>query len=286
MRKNTNWVVTGASGGIGAALVGKLLERGYFVAAMSRTPEKVWERFAAQDRLLAIPVDVCSEESVLKAREEAKAFLGCADVVVNTAGYGLSGAIEEVSDTEARAVFDVNVFGALNVCRHFVTDLREQGGGCIINFACMDSVIATPYNAVYHATRYAMDALTDALNKEAGQFGIAAICVKNGPMKTDYLSHKKYAVHQIDAYKELREENRRRETVYCGDDASDPEKVAELLIRLSGQEECPKDLYLTSKCVEAIREKWDTLEQEFETWKWATLCVDFPKEECYHGKRN
>ena len=167
-----------------------------------------------------------------------------------------------------------------------MTDLREQGGGCIINFACMDSVIATGYNAVYHATKYAMDALTDALNKEAGQFGIRAICVKNGPMRTDYLDNKQYAAEQLEVYQQARQENRAREARYGAAAAADPGKVAELLIRLSGEEEAPKDLYLTQESVKAIREKWDALEQEFETWKWATLCVDFPKEECYFGKRN
>lgn len=286
MKENKNWVVTGASGGIGAVLVEKLLEKGFCVAALSRTPEKIEARHGAQERLRAIGVDVRSEESVLKAREEAKAFLGRVDVVVNTAGYGLGGAIEEVSDQEARAVFDVNVFGALNVCRHFVTDLREQGGGCVINFACMDSVIATEYNAVYHATKYAMDALTDALNKEAGQFGIRAICVKNGPMRTGYLDNKQYATAQLEVYQQARRENQANEARYGAAAAADPKKVAELLIRLSGEEEVPKDLYLTRESVQAIREKWDALEQEFETWKWATLCVDFPKEECYYGKRS
>ena len=284
--ENKTWVVTGASGGIGAVLVKQLLAGGYRVAALSRTPEKVVEQQGDHAELLTVQVDIRSEESVQKAREKILERYGRVDVVVNTAGYGLWGAIEEISDAEAREIFEVNLFGMLNVCRNFVPDLREQGGGMVINFACMESVIATANHAITNATRFAVDALTDALNKEAGQFGISAICVKSGPMRTEYAAHCRESAVKLEAYEDIRQAAEAAEAEIRGREKADPEKVAALLIRLSGEKEVPKNLYLTGESVEKIRGKWDFLENEFEEWKWATLCVDFPKEECYHGKRS
>ena len=285
MKQNKIWVVTGACGGFGTALVETLLERGFCVAGMTRTPETLLSRHAGAEDLLAVRTDVTSEASVLAAREEILKRFGRVDVVVNAAGYGLDGAIEEVSDAEARALFDVDLFGMRYVCRAFVPDLREQGGGYVINYAEEEAIAATACHAVSHAAQFAIDALTDALNKEAGQFGISAVCLKCGPMRTDYLSHKHGAALSLDAYDAIREERAAKNAALRGKEPVSPKKTAELLIRLTGEEEAPKDLYLTRESVRMAREAWDGLEAEFEKWKWATLCVDFPKEECYYGKR-
>ena len=286
MRKNEIWVVTGASGGIGRVLVSQLLAKGFSVAALTRKPAVVAEQQGAQEKLLVVETNICEESSVQAALAAVVERFGRYDVVVNTAGYALRGAIEEITDEEARAAFNVNLFGMLNVCRNFVPGLREQGGGFVINFAGIESVVATPYNAVYNATKFATDALTDALNKEAGQFGIAAICVKTGPMRTEYISHKQEAALKLDAYDDVRAAAAEAEAALEGNETVDPEKLAALLIRLTEEENPPKNLYLAKKSVETIREKWSFLENEFETWKWATVWVDFPKEECYYGKRS
>lgn len=285
MRKNEIWVVTGASGGMGSVLVDKLLASGRKVAAFTRTPEKVERRHPGAENLVAIQVDICSEESVRAGHEAVLARFGRYDVLVNTAGYALDGALEEISDAEAREAFNVNLFGMLNVCRIFVPGLREQGEGCVINFGSIDSIVATPNHAVYSATKFAADALTDALNKEAGQFGIAAICVKSGPMQTDFISHKIHAKKELAAYASVRRAAQEQDAAIAGREKADPEKVADLLIRLSGEAAPPKNLYLTRESVETARRKWTFVENEFEEWKWATLCVDYPREECYHGKR-
>jgi len=286
MRKNEIWVVTGASGGIGRVLVRQLLAKGCSVAALTRKPAVVAEQQGAQEKLLVVETNICEESSVQAALAAVVERFGRYDVVVNTAGYALRGAIEEITDEEARAAFNVNLFGMLNVCRNFVPGLREQGGGFVINFAGIESVVATPYSAVYNATKFATDALTDALNKEAGQFGIAAICVKTGPMRTEYISHKQDAALKLDAYDDVRAAAAEAEAALEGNETVDPEKLAALLIRLTEEENPPKNLYLAKKSVDTIREKWSFLENEFETWKWATVWVDFPKEECYYGKRS
>lgn len=285
MKQNKIWVVSGAGGGFGNALVESLLKQGLCAAAVTRTPDAVRSRYPGEKNLLTVPADIRSEESVLAAREEILARFGRVDVVVNAAGYGLDGAIEEVSDAEARALFDVNLFGMLNMCRAFVPDLREQGGGYVINYAGEESIAATACHAVSHAAQFAIDALTDALNKEAGQFGISAICLKCGPMRTAYRAHKRSAAMSLDAYRAIRAESAAKDAALQGSEPVSPQKTAELLIRLTGEEAPPKNLYLTRESAELARRSWDSLEAEFERWKWATLCVDFPKEECYYGKR-
>lgn len=286
MKKNDIWVVTGASGGIGAVLVRQLLAAGHKVAALTRTPEKVLAENAGAADLLSVETDVCCEQSVIAAHDQVMERFGRVDVVVNTAGYGLSGAIEEVSDKEARDLFDVNYFGVANVCRNFIPDLRQQGGGYVFNFVGIESVVTTPYQALYHASKFAADALTESLSKEAAQFDIAAVSIKCGAMRTKYLANKKTAENQLDAYAPLRAKAAADDEARCGHEIADPEKVAAFVIGLSEKAELPRSIYLTNSSVEMIRDEWTEMEKEFETWKWATLCVDFPKEECYHGKRS
>lgn len=286
MKKNDIWVVTGASGGIGAVLVRQLLAAGHQVAALTRTPEKVLTANTGAAGLLAVETDIRCEQSVVAAHDKVMEHFGHVDVVVNTAGYGLGGAIEEVSDKEARDLFDVNYFGIANVCRNFIPDLRQQGGGYVFNFVGIESVVTTPYNALYHASKFAADALTESLSKEAAQFDIAAVSIKCGAMRTEYLANKRMAENHLEAYAPLRAEAVAADTVQHGHEIADPEKVAAFVIGLSEKAELPRSVYLTKGSVEMIRDEWTEMEEEFETWKWATLCVDFPKEECYHGKRS
>lgn len=283
MRQNKIWVVTGANGGFGRTLVRRLLDEGYKAAAVCRNPGDAG--FPENENLITVRADIRDEASVKRAKEEILKAFGRIDVVVNCAGYGLWGAVEEVSDKEARDLFDVNLFGMLNVCRTFIPDLRIQEGGTFFNLSCVDSVSARPYASVYHAAQFATDAVINCMRVETGPFGVKVICVKNGPMRTGFASRKKTAACRLDEYSALREREMGAERGLIGKEPADPDKTAALLIELSGKEEVPGNLYLTRESVERAREKWEFIENEYTEWEWATKCVDFPREECYFGKR-
>ncbi len=284
MRENRVWVVTGADGGFGSTLIRLLLENGCKVAGVCRNPENA--AFPESEDLVPVRADIRDEESVKQAREEILKAFGKIDVVVNASGYGLMGAVEEVSDTEARDLFDANFFGTLNVCRNFISVLRTQESGTFFNLSCIDSVAVRPYASVYHAAQFATDAVINCMRVETEPYGVKVVCVKNGPMRTGFTSRKKIAGCLLDEYADLREKELDTDLALSGNEPADPAKTAELLIELSGAEEVPGNLYLTKGSVEKAREKWDFIENEYREWEWATKCVDFPREECYFGKRS
>ncbi|WP_433729604.1 SDR family NAD(P)-dependent oxidoreductase [Actinoplanes sp. CA-051413] len=183
------WFVTGASHGLGRELVGQLLERGANVAATTRSPERLTADLAAADtsRLLVLPVDLADEKEVTAAVAATVDRFGGIDVVVNNAGYGLLGAVEEVSDAEARELFDVQLFGAWNVLRAVLPGMRARRSGHIINISSILGLTAFPGWGLYCAAKYALEGLTGSLAAEVADFGIRVNLVEPGYMRTDFL---------------------------------------------------------------------------------------------------
>jgi NAD(P)-dependent dehydrogenase (short-subunit alcohol dehydrogenase family) len=183
------WFVTGASHGLGRELVGQLLERGANVAATTRSPERLTADLAAADtsRLLVLPVDLADEKEVNAAVAAAGDRFGGIDVVVNNAGYGLLGAVEEVTDAEARELFDVQLFGAWNVLRAVLPGMRARRSGHIINISSILGLTAFPGWGLYCAAKYALEGLTGSLAAEVADFGIKVNLVEPGYMRTDFL---------------------------------------------------------------------------------------------------
>ncbi|MEU8610060.1 SDR family NAD(P)-dependent oxidoreductase [Actinoplanes sp. NPDC048791] len=183
------WFVTGASHGLGRELVGQLLERGANVAATTRSPERLTADLAGADpsRLLVLPVDLADEKEVSAAVAAADDRFGGIDVVVNNAGYGLLGAVEEVTDAEARELFDVQLFGAWNVLRAVLPGMRARRSGHIINISSILGLTAFPGWGLYCAAKYALEGLTGSLAAEVADFGIRVNLVEPGYMRTDFL---------------------------------------------------------------------------------------------------
>ncbi|MGW4946196.1 SDR family NAD(P)-dependent oxidoreductase [Actinoplanes sp. NPDC004185] len=183
------WFVTGASHGLGRELVGQLLERGHNVAATTRSPERLTGALAAVDtsRLLVLPVDLADEKEVSTAVGATGDRFGGIDVVVNNAGYGLLGAVEEVTDAEARELFDVQLFGAWNVLRAVLPGMRARRSGHIINVSSILGLTAFPGWGLYCAAKYALEGLTGSLAAEVADLGIRVNLIEPGYMRTDFL---------------------------------------------------------------------------------------------------
>jgi len=175
-------LITGCSTGIGRDLAQRLTQSGYTVVATARKVESLDDLPAA----LKLPLDVTQSESVNDAVARTLQQLGQIDVLINNAGYTMLGALEEVSEEQTQQVFDVNVFGALRMIRAVVPHMRSQHAGRIINISSIAGKLSTPVNGTYSATKFALEALSDALKLELAPFGIQVILIEPGAIKTHF----------------------------------------------------------------------------------------------------
>ncbi len=180
------WVITGASRGFGAEFVSVALEHGARVAATARKPEAVIDTFGIQDNLLPVALDVCDPDSIKNAITTIIDAWGRIDVLVNNAGYGIFGALEECSDAETRAIYDTNVFGLINVTRAVLPHMRAQHAGRIVNMGSMASFACDPGGALYDSTKFAVAAISETLSLEMAPFGIEAMVVEPGMFRTNF----------------------------------------------------------------------------------------------------
>ncbi|HKG07327.1 MAG TPA: SDR family oxidoreductase, partial [Pedobacter sp.] len=231
--KKKVWFITGASKGLGLTLVKTLLEQGYQVAATSRNVsdlEKVVGR--ANKSFLPLSADITSELSVQKAIDQTIMYFDGLDVVVNNAGYGLTGALEELSSEEAKQNFEVNVFGSLNVIRKAMPFLRQQKSGHIFNVSSIGGFTgAFPGFGIYCATKFAVQGFSESLSAEVQPFGVNVTIVSPGYFRTSFLDASlSVPQHPIDAYQSVRESQETHQNSYNGNQPGDPEKAAFAMI--------------------------------------------------------
>lgn len=174
--------ITGCSTGIGRELACRLGRSGYIVVATARNIKTLGNLPAA----LTLPLDVTQPDSVRDAVARTLKEFGRIDVLVNNAGYTMQGALEEVSDQQTQQVFDVNVFGALRMMRAIAPQMRKARSGCIINISSISGKLSTPANGTYSATKFALEALSDAMRWELASFGIRVVVVEPGAIKTQF----------------------------------------------------------------------------------------------------
>jgi NAD(P)-dependent dehydrogenase (short-subunit alcohol dehydrogenase family) len=187
-------LITGCSSGIGAATAAHLADKGWTVYATARRVETLADLEAKGCKTLAL--DVTDEASCRAAVEAVEAAEGAVGVLINNAGYSQSGAVESVPDERVRAQFDTNVFGLLTMCRLVLPKMREQGWGKIVNVSSMGGRFTFPGGGVYHASKHAVEALSDALRFEVKGFGVDVIIIEPGIIRTSF---GQTAAREIDA---------------------------------------------------------------------------------------
>ncbi|KAG4069203.1 hypothetical protein HA402_012056 [Bradysia odoriphaga] len=267
------WFVTGASKGLGRSLVKQLLQKGYKVAATSRNIDDL-RKVAADENFLPLAMDLKTEASIQDAVAATISRFGRIDVLVNNAGYGQVGSLEELSDAEARANFDVNVFGLLNVTRSILPHMRAQQSGRIFNISSIAGF--TGYFAgfgIYCATKFAVDGLTESLAAEVAPFGIKVTIVAPGYFRTDFLSSGSLGLpaKQIDAYANVREAQQVHQQNINGNQPGDPEKAVAALIDLAASPEAPMHLFLGEDAYQLAYQKMAAVEADLEQWKAVTV---------------
>ena len=258
------WFVTGASKGLGLTLVKKLLENNYRVAGTSRTLDALIKEVGeASESFLPLQMDLTSNEHVKAAVSQCVDHFGRIDVVVNNAGFGLIGTLEELTDAEVRENFDVNVFGSLNVIRNVTPYLRKQKSGYIFNTASVGGFAGNyPGFGIYCATKFAVAGFTEGLAEEMKDFGVHVSVVYPGYFRTDFLSagSVKTAAQPIADYKAARAIEQAHVQDINGNQPNSPERAAEIFIEVSEMEHPPVHLFLGKDAYAIARSKIQIIE--------------------------
>jgi NAD(P)-dependent dehydrogenase (short-subunit alcohol dehydrogenase family) len=264
------WFITGTSKGFGRVWAEAALARGDQVAATARNIETLsplTQRYGKQ--VAALQLDVDKKVEVDAAIAEAHRRFGRLDVVVNNAGYGLFGTIEEVSEKEARAQIETNLFGALWVTQAALPIMRAQGSGHIIQVSSIGGVNAFPTVGLYHASKWGLEGMSQALSAEVAAFGIKVTIVEPGGYATDWGGSSAIRATPIPAYDPARE---RIAAFRSKNVPGDPEATGPAILKLVDAQDPPLRIFFGSGGLPMTRAEYG---RRIETWeKWNTLSVE------------
>lgn len=270
------WLITGASSGLGRAIAEEALRGGERVVATARRPADVEDlRGRYPETALAMALDVTDQGSVNGAVEQAIAWAGAIDVLVNNAGYGVHGAIEEVSDEEVRHLYDVNVFGLLTITRAVLPIMRRQRSGHVINISSVGGLVAGEGSGTYCSTKFAVEGISEALRAEVAPLGIRVTAIEPGPFRTDFNGRSiKIAATSIPDYAETAGRRSAALRAASGRQPGDPDKAARIICEIAASPEPPLHLLLGNPAVDRARPKLQGLLAEIDRWETISRSAD------------
>jgi len=273
------WFITGASKGLGLELAKKLLAEGFKVAATSRSEDALVKVLGnSSENFLPLEMDLVDEKSVKSAIDKTINHFKTIDVLVNNAGYGLLGALEELTDAESRKNYEVNVFGLLNVIRNTMPILRANKSGHIFNISSVGGYYGEfPGWGIYCSTKFAVAGLTESLAAEVKSFGVHATIVYPGYFRTDFLKDSSLLLPQnpIADYKEVRQSESAHKEDINQNQPGDPVKLAEALIKASEDQNPPLHLFLGEDAYNMANQKIASVQSELEAWKAVSVSTGF-----------
>lgn len=271
------WFITGASTGFGRTLAETLLEQGDQVVATARKPETVADLVERHPgAALALPLDV-TDPAQVTAAVSAAVDSGGIDVLVNNAGHGLLGALEELTDEQIHEVLGVNLFGALAVTRAVLPHMRSRRSGHIVQMSSVGGVVANPGHAVYATSKFALEGASEALAGEVAPLGIRVTLVEPGPFRTDFLGRSLGWARPIEDYADgpagaLRD----RFSKGHGQQPGDPALACQAIIGVVRDGSAPLRLPLGQAAVERIRDKLQRQLTELEAYADLAISTDRP----------
>ena len=271
------WFITGTSQGFGRELVNVALKRGDSVVATSRNPEKVKSTFQdASNRLLAVSMDLRDPTAIASAVDAAISRFGRIDVLVNNAGHGIIGAVEETSDEEVASLYETNVFGLLRVTRAVLPHLRKQRRGHVVNLSSIGGLVGLPGFGIYNSTKFAVEGLSEALAAEVAPLGIRVTLVEPGPFRTEFLGDSLVVTSkELEDYHDTAGRTRAAAGGRNGAQPGDPARAAEAIVKAVTAEKAPLHLVLGRFAHERATAKLDELRTEFDVWREVALGADF-----------
>jgi NAD(P)-dependent dehydrogenase (short-subunit alcohol dehydrogenase family) len=279
--KDRTWFITGASTGFGRVLAEEVLKAGGKVVATARNRDKVADLEAKYpQKAKALALDVTNAGQVDSVVTQAFAQFGRMEVLVNNAGYGLAGAIEEVSEAESMPMFETNVFGLLLVTRAFLPHLRKQRSGHILNLSSIGGVVASPGMGYYNATKFAVEGISEALAAELAPLGIHVTIIEPGPFRTDFLGRSGVVAEtRIADYDATAGNMRKYFAENDGKQKGDPVRAVHAMMQVVESPNPPLRLLLGASALQRLRSKLANWEKEIAAWEQVTLGADFPDGE-------
>ena len=274
------WFVTGCSSGLGRALAAAVLDRGWRAVVTARDPDTLADLVAgADDRALVLPLDVTDPTRITAAVKQAEAAFGRIDVLVNNAGYGYLAAVEEGEDHEVRELFDTNVFGLIDLTRAVLPGMRARRSGHIVNISSLGGLVAFGATGYYHATKFAVEGISESLAAEVAPLGIGVTIVEPAAFRTNWSgpSMGQSPVH-IDDYAETAGARRAATTATFGRQPGDPERAADAIITAIGSGHPPLRLLLGKAAYDIATARLDALRANFDAWRETTFGADYPTE--------
>jgi NAD(P)-dependent dehydrogenase (short-subunit alcohol dehydrogenase family) len=271
------WFITGASRGFGARIAQLALERGDNVVATARKPQTIRDQLGEHPRLLPLALDVTDEQQARAAADAAVRHFGRIDVLLNNAGYGLLGAVEEASAEEIEAVYRTNVFGLLTVTRAVLPHMRAQRVGRILNVSSIGGYRGGAGFGIYSSTKFAVEGLSEAMHAELGPLGIHVTVVEPGYFRTDFLDASSLSVSRafIADYNETAGSVRHRAGKLNHQQPGDPDRLARVLVDFADVVDPPVRLPLGSDTVAAIEAKHAADRAILAKWRAVSTSTDF-----------
>lgn len=272
------WYVTGASQGLGLSLVQQLLAAGYRVAATSRSADDLRKAAGSDDpdRFLPLEVDLKNADAIRQSIEQTVAAFGTVDVIVNNAGYGMEGTVEELDEKKMRAIFEINVFATINVTKYALPYLRRQRSGHIINISSVAGFVGAPGWAIYSATKSAVIAFSEVLALDVEELGIKVTVVGPSGFRTGFLTKNSLDMTEsrIADYQAIAR-TQARYAAMDGNQDGDPGKAAALFIQLAENPAPPLHLWLGANALNRAGEKIESMGRELKNWEALSVAADF-----------
>lgn len=271
------WLITGSSTGFGRSLAEAVLHNGDRLIATARKPEQLADLVAQYpDTVKAFALDVTQPDQIQTVLAQATQAFGRIDVLVNNAGYGLIGALEEVDDAQIRRNFETNLFGAIHMMRAVLPTMRHQGSGHIVNMSAIAGFSNELGFSIYGGAKFALEGVSEALRGEVEPLGIHVTIVEPGPFRTDFIGRSlERATHPMPEYEPTVGKFLNFLNTIEGQQPGDPQKAAAAIIQVVNASQPPLRLVLGKYAYSKFRKKITSLTQELDDWEDIAMNTDF-----------
>jgi NAD(P)-dependent dehydrogenase (short-subunit alcohol dehydrogenase family) len=262
------WLITGSSSGLGREIADAALARGDSVVATARRPETLADLAAsAPDRVLVVGLDVTRADQIEAAVAAALEHFGQIDVLVNNAGYGSVGAVEEIDMADLRELMETMFFGAVALTQAVLPLMRERRGGAIVQISSMGGQLSPPGFGAYCSTKFALEAMSESLAIEVEPYGIRVLIVEPGALRTEFGGGRMHRSRDSGLYTDTAGQNREYMDSVDGTQPGDPHKAAAAIVSALDAPDAPLRLALGDDAVDAIRAKHERLRADLDAWE-------------------
>jgi len=275
------WFITGCSTGFGRELAKHVLASGDFAVVTARNADQILDIVGDYpEQSIALKLDVTNKEELIEAYNEAIKRFGQIDVLVNNAGIGYFGSIEESDETEIRKMFEVNFFALAEVTRIFLPGMRARRSGHIVNISSIGGLVAFPAVGFYNATKFALVGYSESLAKELDPLGIKVSIICPSGFRTDWAGRSaNEAKNTIADYETTAVKNQSAIRGYSGNQPGDPKRAALAIVKAVNDANPPLHLLLGAAALKGATNKLLELKLDFDTWEATTIGADFPKQD-------